>query len=517
MQINYIQNWNINKYKPLNKVNFTAQDPKQPKTFKPYIRRKKSRENIEEKRMLELKNYNIGTRLARIFIYAEKREYEKMLYLIKKDIPPLHAYNIAVDGTDNECARLLMLSKQGINISEHTNLANNEQSYQDLFVKLSKLGARESEISGFYYCSKTQQAKIFEMVDSGVSFFDALECVKNNAKIKIYNANIKRGYNPFVSGVLANFNRYDILCELQIQELAFIIRTIEKNSKNSSRLSRDLSSMFDTYDSVTEDLVNFSEYLYEIDFKKIKEIAPSTKRYSSGQMLTLLKEHYEKGTKDFNKESLTFNEDLTQYIANNFVNVEDMNKILTAYPLTNREVGKIPDDWLEKVEDKEEAHKAIYKAIHKFQHNKNTNDLAQTLQSIINKNVIINRIGAGSFGCAYKISIENAKPVCLKIFDCHKNFTPIDIHGQNIEPQLGLFLNQHDESFVKMHFGQVVDLISKNGFIVTQFIDEETIPEKTKNANDGKYAIKYRDTNPSNKICGIIIDYGGTEVKETDN
>ena len=162
MQINYIQNWNINKYKPLNKVNFTAQDPKQPKTFKPYIRRKKSRENIEEKRMLELKNYNIGTRLARIFIYAEKREYEKMLYLIKKDIPPLHAYNIAVDGTDNECARLLMLSKQGINISEHTNLANNEQSYQDLFVKLSKLGARESEISGFYYCSKTQQAKIFE-------------------------------------------------------------------------------------------------------------------------------------------------------------------------------------------------------------------------------------------------------------------------------------------------------------------------------------------------------------------
>lgn len=49
-----------------------------------------------------------------------------------------------------------------------------------------------------------------------------------------------------------------------------------------------------------------------------------------------------------------------------------LSELLAAHPLTRREVGKIPANWLDRVQDKESAIKQIYKAIKHFQGKKDT-------------------------------------------------------------------------------------------------------------------------------------------------
>ena len=101
--------------------------------------------------------------------------------------------------------------------------------------------------------------------------------------------------------------------------------------------------------------------------------------------MTFLEWHFETNTTDFSKEDLTFSTNLTEYLRENHTTAEQLNKILVACPLTKREVGEIPSDWLNKTKDKEKATKEIYKAITKFTNNPKPEELEKALSAALNK------------------------------------------------------------------------------------------------------------------------------------
>ena len=162
--------------------------------------------------------------------------------------------------------------------------------------------------------------------------------------------------------------------------------------------------------------------------------------------------------------------------------------------------------------DKEKATKKIYAAITKFTNNPKTKDLEKALSESLNKNTKVEMIGKGTYAKVYKISIDNAIPTCLKIFPASINTHNNSYHGRNVETQLGLFLNQHSDQFVKMYFGKVCDFKRRDGFLVTQFLDENTVPKIDDNIDAQGYKINYYDDHNRNYICEKIIDYGGVGV-----
>ena len=62
-----------------------------------------------------------------------------------------------------------------------------------------------------------------------------------------------------------------------------------------------------------------------------------------------------------------------------------------------------------------------------------------------------------------------------------------------------------------MYFGKVCDESSNDAFIVTQYLDKNTIPEITNKPNP-KLQIYSTDNHDKNSINGIIIDFGRIEV-----
>ncbi|MBQ9150369.1 hypothetical protein IJX73_05500, partial [bacterium] len=66
----------------------------------------------------------------------------------------------------------------------------------------------------------------------------------------------------------------------------------------------------------------------------------------------------------------------------------------------------------------------------------------------------------------------------------------------------------------KMYFGCVCSKMQRDGFIVTQFLDNQTAAEQTHPSEKRKYKIELHDYNENNLIKGKIIDFGAIEVTE---
>ena len=115
--------------------------------------------------------------------------------------------------------------------------------------------------------------------------------------------------------------------------------------------------------------------------------------------------------------------------------------------------------------------------------------------------------------------MEGSEDMCLKIFgeDRNKFFEQNpnlnNIHGQHIEVQTGLFVNQHSNDFVKMYFGKVSPINDSDGFLVTQFLSYDTEPVQTGGTNNNKYKIYSNDAFANHNIInGKIIDFGDVHV-----
>lgn len=513
MIINNIKNFNLNSFKPLNTKNSNSGLKLHPQLTKDTISFKgNSKDNSSEyeSRCTTLCEKRVNPRYASGIAKLDKRKYDKTLLLLNEHMSTQNAYRLGCL-EDNLCAKALQLIKKGASPQNVEYFVQNQDKLNSYLYFLKK-GASETEALMLCKCNKDEQSEVIKYISQGLSVHDAIKCTNYVSSENLFNELKETGYKPHTAGVLTNFEFLCYLNEEQIEKLAHIVEIIKANSKNCNKLSQELSDFYNKYILMGISIEELEKYVSKMDFEQIHSNAPITQKYSSSQLLSFIRSHYYKGTEDFTPEALTFKKDLTQYVSNNYVNSEKMNEILTAYPLTKREVGEVPEEWLDKTEDKNEAIKDIYSAITQFQNCKNTEKLAQDLSLILNKKVEAQKIGYGSLASVYKLTIEGSQPVCIKIFDSFQNRLISNLHGHIAEPQLGLFLNQHDNSYVKMYFGKVADKIKKDGFLVTQFIDENTSPDQNPNATKGRYYIEHKDAHKDNLINGIYIDFGGVEI-----
>jgi len=185
-------------------------------------------------------------------------------------------------------------------------------------------------------------------------------------------------------------------------------------------------------------------------------------------------------------------------------------------PMTSRNVGNLPLGWLSKGSNEEKVIEKIYSLITDFQRTKDIEKFSGDLSSILNKKVTVGKLNSGTFGTGFKIDVESEKPVCLKLF---KNTGILHVenlgHGQHAEVQMGLFLNEHSNDFVKMYFGRAANRCNDDGFLVTQYLSDGIKPEPTGLGNIDKFEIIATDAdNERNTICGKIIDYGAVIARK---
>lgn len=136
------------------------------------------------------------------------------------------------------------------------------------------------------------------------------------------------------------------------------------------------------------------------------------------------------------------------------------------------------------------------------------------MSNILGKPVTVKKLGNGAFGTGYKISMDGSDDMCLKIFDqVSANGDLSNVHGQHIEVQTGIFVNQHSNKFVKMYFGKVSPNNTSDGFLVTQFLSDGVTPDSSVGIDSGSYTITSDDAAGNHNIInGIIIDFGAVNV-----
>ena len=305
-----------------------------------------------------------------------------------------------------------------------------------------------------------------------------------------------------------------------IDGLCNLISKLEKITSNKGDNIEGISKVLERNPNI--DLNAFISYIDQIDFDSLYKLVPSMKDFTQDQMIRFLCYHYKAGNKNFDADTLTLTSDFTNYLKENYVNYYKMNEILTVFPLTKKDVGTIPDGWLSNIENSKRAEttKAIYATITEaqklmdgttFDFVKVATFLEEQLSKILNTNVSVKYLGNGAYGSGFRISINGTDDLCLKLFRTKENRLP-QYHGQGVETQTALFVNEHSSDYTNFYFGRVADKYSNDGFYVTKFIsrDIQRTPTKTKPTD---YKITNGDAyNNDNQIWGTIVDFGGTII-----
>lgn len=265
---------------------------------------------------------------------------------------------------------------------------------------------------------------------------------------------------------------------------------------------------------------DFNKYIQNTDFKKLYKLAPYIKDYTPEQFLTFFDFYYKNNVKEFDKTTLTFKNDVTEFLSKNYVNADKLQDLFTLFPLTSRKMGSVPQEWLSCVapKEQEEAINNLYKAISDFEQTTQGKKCAKKFQNelskILNRTVKVKIIDNGAYGIGYKISSLGANSLCLKtFFDEKLKEDVVNRHGQFIEPQTAIFANLHSKEHVKCFFGKLATEQNTGGFLVTQFLDENTIPFENEPIKG--YSLKAIDVSQTrNRINGKIIDFGYTQIKK---
>ena len=445
-------------------------------------------------------------------IFFPKRDYDKTHIVISKGVYSAAAASIG-NMSDKQYMRVLELLKLGVGDNKAQKIAMySDSNYQKAYLMLKK-GANANRIVLLFdgrFASEINS--ILDLLDKNVLFSDALniETRADDTKEKFYK--FQQNYDNQIAGILANMRFPNNCCDdKSIEKIANMVKAITANSKKYSDFSAQFSEFLLQRIKEKQDLDKIEKYILSINFDQLKQLAPHMINYTSEQMLEFIEWHMDKKTLEFNKEVLEIQGGLTKYLENNHIDAQKLNSLLIAHPLTKREVGEIPSSWLVEVDDKEKASKEIYKAIKKFQKERKKEQFESDLSKILNKKVQIQKIAKGQYGTGYKLSIDGAEPVCLKLFHSNYNDYFSLSHGQNNEVQAGLFLNCHSNDFVKMFFGKVSTKYTRDGFLVTQFLSKDIKPLKYDILRD--YSIVYRDQKADNEINNTYIDYGGVMIR----
>lgn len=348
----------------------------------------------------------------------------------------------------------------------------------------------------------------------------SVTCIKDAENICL-NENIKEKYNDILgfsykgkeASIMANMSitngsNYDVISGL--------LKSLVVENDFGSNVAKSIDDYLNKNEAL--DIKKFTEYINSIDKNELEKISQNYKDYTFEQRLNFFDYHYKLGTTDFSIENMTLPSDLTMYLTQNYTDRVQLTELFYKYPATSRNVGEIPKSWLKNIpkEEQQDAKEKIYLAISDFQKKNYIEDFAQDLTDILGMEVGIRELNTGVFGTCYEISAEGEKSMCLKKFLLNPR-EKHPAHGQHIEVQTGLFVNEHSNDYVKMHFGKVSPEGFKDGFLVTEFLDGYTPPTENTNIKDGYSIICYDTSDGRNQIAGKIYDFGGIEVKKINN
>ena len=469
-------------------------------------------ESLIEKRTQELRQKNIPVYHILNLVTLNERDYQKALYLINKRTQIRTSIELA-QLEDKKFIQALKLLSCGINPVRVYDCMQDEKLLEKVNLLLS-LGADLSSDERMLFLAQDKFSEVISLVQKGNSFSDSIDIVKNSWIKNEYEKNLKSGFDEQTASILAVLFYELPLDSKSKPDIAQIIEIIKKQTKDTNELSKHLGNFLEK-ETKNENfnLKDFATYLQLFNFKHLKTIAPKTKSYCAKELLTFLGYHF----KDYNlcltPDSLGQNFDLTNYLKNNHALGYELDEILISYPLLRREVGNIPFDWLNRIENKKSATKKIYKAIQRFQNSKNTDSFSKELAEILSKKVNVEYISKGAYGSTYKIEIEEATPACIKLFHINDAGFHDLRNGGHYEIQTALFLNEQSNDFVKMYFGKVAGEKNKDAFLVTQFLSDTIKPQKYP-LTAQKYKIRYFDDKPQNSINGKIVDFGGVYINK---
>lgn len=341
-------------------------------------------------------------------------------------------------------------------------------------------------------------------------------------KFKDFENLINSGKDGKISATIANIQ---LLENYNISNLETIIEATKGFGNKGNKVIVD-SDIYDYFfrHLYENEIERCAKYAQKINFNELTQLLG--REYSKDEILRFINHHAKFETPlPFTKENLTFKNDLTEFLSSNYVDAKALNDILTFYPQTSRNVGKIPEDWLDKIKcTPQEAKEQIYKAILEFSNSytHNTNKFGTELSVILGKNVKVKEIDEGEFGVGYLINIDGCKKTCLKIYKTGtraREDKTSSVHGPYIEPQIALFANKHyGEDFAKMHFGNLGHLDSNDNkaFMLVEFLEENGRVKYPPDTKTGNY--KNGDAwEEHNKINGIIYDFGAIHPLDENN
>lgn len=465
-------------------------------------------DRIVNKRLNELQMRNVPAYALVELTILDEHNYQKMLFLLDKGMSA-ECIQQYIKINDKTYIKILQLLKLGVPSYALGGILEFDDICFKKALKLLKSGADISEVN--HFCKiydKEKEVQILKLIDNDVNYYLAKNCTTMRKNSEAFLAFKQMGFNDFASSIFANSSEIQEMGEEEQKSVANIIELIRAKSKKTYSFSEDFLKFVAEMAEFADKIKDFEEYIKRVDFEKLYALAPNLKKYSDTQLLDFLETHYNRDCTEFNKDDLTF-ENLSEFFGENYVDSKTLDKILNSYPLTSRIIGQVPLDWLENVNDKAQTQAEIEKEISYFQHHKDTLLFSQSLSKILNKKVNVEKLGAGSYGIAYKMEIESAVTSVIKTFhprDCTYNET---WHGRNIEPQAGLFANQNSNEFVKMYFARVCSRMQRDGFIVSQYLDENIIPQETIVKRKPNIKVGHADSLHGNIINNKIIDYGG--------
>lgn len=426
--------------------------------------------------------------------------------------------SLAISSVDSLSSKQIenIIRLKNAGISDFHSKASSEFSNEQIanVIKLKELGY--SNADAVLWATKLSVSQIdnfSQYINQGFNYDDAKNIALDPQYGSLYEEYNEAGYDSKTSAIMANVENVQ---DYQSSEVAEFLDAINANESCNLRVSQLISNYLKSNKDI--DLVEFTRYINDIDFEKLSKIAPDIKHFGPQELLTFADYHYKKGTIDFSQDELVAASDFTSYIANDYIDAQSLTDLLIKFPATNRNVGFIPTDWLGNVSEnsKEQACNDIYDSISSFQKFKDIQNFSREMSEILKRPVTVTELKTGNYGTGYKIETENAIALCLKIFssDEDKDKNMLNIHGQHIEVQNGIFANEHSSDFVKMYFGRVAGFNCDDGFLVTQYLDDNITPVET-GCNETPYKVVSDDTFIGhNKINGKIIDFGGIRVEK---
>ncbi len=261
----------------------------------------------------------------------------------------------------------------------------------------------------------------------------------------------------------------------------------------------------------------FNQFINRIDMNKLYELAPRMRNFNERDMAVFLGFHYKNGTSSFDKTTLTSEQGFTEFLSKHYLDAGNMSDFLAAFPLTNRNIGALPEGWASNVSNPEGLDSRIQNVIDNFRQTKDMTALANELGQVLNKKVNVDNLGEGVYGHGFKIDVEGSTTVVLKLF-FEKPDISVDrtLHGRSIETQTGFYLNGNSNRFVHTFFGRICSHADRDGYMVTQFMGDGVTPIITSGNTAGISIIPTDVSKGHNEANNIIFDLGGTLIKDNN-